>query len=313
MDKETLSNYGWIVICVLILAVMLALASPFGNFVAGAIKSTTACFFNVNQNALNSTGLITLPDQEFEDPSATPQPPTEPEPVVAKAVRNERTLEEYDTVSEAIAKAQEGDILKLYKDVNDTSVFAMEYTIDLNGNDLTTTMVVFGDFKDSKDGRGSVSCTSGMAYMNDIKDYFPIYNEETDAYHFFKFSIENMGVNQERKDDKLEVDFNLKLAFTNNDAYKILETGSDLDFILKTEYFNTNGVSEFCMSETLNLFGTANKDGTGNKIVSMPSSTRRDVAGNTIKYSFIIKSRSTAVGMSNQYKFETPEYTFVAK
>ena len=26
MDKETLSNYGWIVICVLVLAVMLALA-----------------------------------------------------------------------------------------------------------------------------------------------------------------------------------------------------------------------------------------------------------------------------------------------
>ena len=42
MDKETLSNYGWIVILVLILAVMIALATPFGNFIAGAIKSTTA-------------------------------------------------------------------------------------------------------------------------------------------------------------------------------------------------------------------------------------------------------------------------------
>ena len=30
MDKETLSNYGWIVICVLVLAVMIALATPFG-------------------------------------------------------------------------------------------------------------------------------------------------------------------------------------------------------------------------------------------------------------------------------------------
>ena len=51
MDKETLSNYGWIVICVLILAVMIALATPFGHFIAGAIKSTTAGFFTVNQNA----------------------------------------------------------------------------------------------------------------------------------------------------------------------------------------------------------------------------------------------------------------------
>lgn len=69
MDKETLSHYGWIVILVLILAVLLALASPFGNFVAGAIKATTAGFFGVNQAALNSTGLITVDDQEFNDAS----------------------------------------------------------------------------------------------------------------------------------------------------------------------------------------------------------------------------------------------------
>lgn len=66
MDKETLSNYGWIVILVLILAVLLALATPFGNFVAGAIKATTAGFFGVNESALGAAG-ITIPGQEFED------------------------------------------------------------------------------------------------------------------------------------------------------------------------------------------------------------------------------------------------------
>lgn len=65
MDKETLSNYGWIVICVLVLAVMLALASPFGNFVADAIKSTTKGLFDVNQNALDSAG-IKIMEQEFD-------------------------------------------------------------------------------------------------------------------------------------------------------------------------------------------------------------------------------------------------------
>ena len=66
MDKETLSNYGWIVICVLVLAVMIALATPFGTFVADAIKSTTQGLFDVNQNALNSTGLINIDGQEFD-------------------------------------------------------------------------------------------------------------------------------------------------------------------------------------------------------------------------------------------------------
>ena len=66
MDKETLSHYGWIVILVLILAVLLALASPFGNFVAGAIKATTAGLFDVNQGALGAAG-ITIPGQSMDD------------------------------------------------------------------------------------------------------------------------------------------------------------------------------------------------------------------------------------------------------
>ena len=44
MDKETLSNYGWIVILTLILAVLLALASPFGNFIADGFRATYAGF-----------------------------------------------------------------------------------------------------------------------------------------------------------------------------------------------------------------------------------------------------------------------------
>ena len=67
MDKETLSNYGWIVICVLVLAVMIALATPFGTFIADGIKSTTQGFFDVNYSALNSTGLINIDGQSFDE------------------------------------------------------------------------------------------------------------------------------------------------------------------------------------------------------------------------------------------------------
>ncbi len=56
MDKETLSNYGWVVICVLVLVVMIALATPFGKYIAEAVKNTTKSLFTVSQNALN-TGL----------------------------------------------------------------------------------------------------------------------------------------------------------------------------------------------------------------------------------------------------------------
>ena len=56
MDKETLSNYGWIVICVLVLAVMLAFASPFGQFIADAVWSTTNGLFDTGDSELD-TGL----------------------------------------------------------------------------------------------------------------------------------------------------------------------------------------------------------------------------------------------------------------
>jgi len=56
MDKETLSNYGWVVICVLVLVVMIALATPFGKYIAEAVKNTTQSLFNVSKSALD-TGL----------------------------------------------------------------------------------------------------------------------------------------------------------------------------------------------------------------------------------------------------------------
>lgn len=59
MDKQTLSNYGWIIILVLILAVLLALASPFGLFVSDAIKGVTGGFWDVNSAALNVAGIDT--------------------------------------------------------------------------------------------------------------------------------------------------------------------------------------------------------------------------------------------------------------
>ena len=69
MDKETLSNYGWVVICVLVLVVMIALATPFGKFIAQAVKNTTESLFSVSQKALN-TGLGDAADVTVATPDA---------------------------------------------------------------------------------------------------------------------------------------------------------------------------------------------------------------------------------------------------
>ncbi len=53
MDKETLSNYGWIVICILVLSVMIALATPFGQFIESGVWSVTEGLFDTQENAFD--------------------------------------------------------------------------------------------------------------------------------------------------------------------------------------------------------------------------------------------------------------------
>ena len=62
MDKETLSHYGWIVILVLVLSCMIALATPFGQFIARGFESTYAGFIYTNDKAL---GAITIPSGDI--------------------------------------------------------------------------------------------------------------------------------------------------------------------------------------------------------------------------------------------------------
>ena len=57
MDKETLSHYGWIVIVVLVLAIMLTLATPFGTYIGDAIVETARGFVGTAENNLNEDSI----------------------------------------------------------------------------------------------------------------------------------------------------------------------------------------------------------------------------------------------------------------
>ena len=57
MDRQTLSNYGWIVIAVLVLSVMLALATPFGQFIELGVKNTLFGLIDTSDNAIGIIGV----------------------------------------------------------------------------------------------------------------------------------------------------------------------------------------------------------------------------------------------------------------
>ena len=58
MDRNTLSNYGWVVIVVIILAIIMVLATPFGNYIANGTKSILTKFSddaNIDANFSDSS------------------------------------------------------------------------------------------------------------------------------------------------------------------------------------------------------------------------------------------------------------------
>ena len=63
MDKQTLSNYGWLVIVTLILAVMLALATPFGTYVGDAVVSVANGYVGASNNAMDDDNISSLEQQ----------------------------------------------------------------------------------------------------------------------------------------------------------------------------------------------------------------------------------------------------------
>ena len=113
MDKETLSNYGWIVICVLVLAVMIALATPFGNFIADGFKATFLGFGQTNNSMI---------DTMFE---ATGTPPS------VEYLQSKYQFEYYSSLRGAIADANNGTVGD-NADTNKTDAAVGIYT-DENG------------------------------------------------------------------------------------------------------------------------------------------------------------------------------------
>jgi hypothetical protein len=57
MDKETLSQYGWVVICLIVLALLIALATPFGDYISEAISNATSALFDSAKDATAGTGV----------------------------------------------------------------------------------------------------------------------------------------------------------------------------------------------------------------------------------------------------------------
>ena len=174
MDKETLSNYGWIVIAVLVLAVMIALATPFGTFIENGIKSTTQGLFDVEQKALGAASII-IPDQEFEGSNggSAPSTPTKDpalNPDDGTTPQNGDTYEYGDYIyTYHLHKEMEYDIgwqVDLNTAVTDTNQTSYGAILEsINGEPVTSMYGTFGFCKFLTDD-GIPTIPSGVTNMS---------------------------------------------------------------------------------------------------------------------------------------------------
>ena len=55
MDKETFSSYGWIVITVIVIAIMIAFATPFGRYIVEGVQDVLGKFATTASGAVSGS------------------------------------------------------------------------------------------------------------------------------------------------------------------------------------------------------------------------------------------------------------------
>lgn len=131
MDKETLSNYGWIVICILVLSVMIALATPFGQYVAKGFEATYTGFGNTEIKALSVISDSIINNGDATDGGA-----------------NAYTINvvNYDGTTDAISSALDANILEVLnaKHTKDSNLVFLGYYND-DGTPVANTATLNND------------------------------------------------------------------------------------------------------------------------------------------------------------------------
>ena len=147
MDKNTLSNYGWIVIAVLVLSVMIALATPFGSYIEQGVRATTEGLFDTSKNAVNTAFEdlgVQMDDQTFEEGyTGVNKTPASELPAKGKTLEEYTWTEARDII--AAGKAEEyGFVVGSTKTLQINNEIRTATIIGLNhdGNNTATFMVM---------------------------------------------------------------------------------------------------------------------------------------------------------------------------
>ena len=141
MDKQTLSNYGWLVIVTLILAVMLALATPFGTYVGDAVVSVANGYVGASNNAMGDDNISNMEQQWFDKLGTVS---SELETVIAGATFSDGTFLTWDELKLAENGVKYGYTASAISDTS-IGVAAFDNCWDLTNIVIHSSVTTIGD------------------------------------------------------------------------------------------------------------------------------------------------------------------------
>lgn len=139
---------------------------------------------------------------------------------------------------------KEGDTITLTRDIDMTAsvilVLSAGVTLDLNGHTLTLPYLFsFGHIVDQA-GDGLLAMSNNgvdsSASLQADNRQLPLYDKKSGGYRFFDYDIENLRSFQYKTDDVISsVKYGIRLHFTNQYAYTLLQDAENADVSLSTD------------------------------------------------------------------------------
>lgn len=206
MDKQTLSNYGWLVIVTLILAVMLALATPFGTYVGDGVVSIANGYVATSNNAIDEDNIqsnenIWDTKLQYGVTNSTSYYFNTLSDAIYAVNNNDYTKASNKTGSLLIVKNEDTTVLKLLNDITESQIIEINNNLTMNLNNHTLSLCDNGLLKIKNGIQFNIQNGKIAKQINSISEdraYTVIYLESNTKTYVenIKANIENNGVNQ---------------------------------------------------------------------------------------------------------------------
>ena len=201
MDKQTLSNYGWVIILTLVLAVMLALATPFGTYVGDGVVSIVRGYTQTSDTVIDEEN-ISAKSQQWEN------------------ILYDKTLFFGDVNQDGTVNSDDGVLVLQYTQFPDDYLPSgmtkelFERIADVNMDGFVTDAdaemisshsstfpaanVLYGDFN----GDGKITNDDSVAvlyfsYFSNYEDFLPTGMSEEEAVHFLDVNLDGLVTDQD--------------------------------------------------------------------------------------------------------------------